>query len=193
MTISSRERRFLTAGGAALTAFLAINYVIVPAISNQLVVRSEYREKFQALERFQLVVEGKRRYEKKFAETEGLYKQLQQRLFPGEKLTLAAAELQTILHKAAGESGVTIVSESIHPPKKTEGFTQVAVELSLNADMKKLRDFLYKIESAGKLLTVPKLMVNASFPRIGAELQVTMVVSGYTMSLEEKGPGAEAH
>lgn len=95
-----------------------------------------------------------------------------------------------MLHKVAGESGVTIVSESIHQPKKAEGFTQIAVELSLNADLRKLRDFLYKIESAGKLLTVPKLMVNASFPRPGAELQVTIVVSGYTMELEEKGPSA---
>jgi hypothetical protein len=190
MTISSRERRFLMIGGAALVAFLAINYAIIPAISSQMAIRSDYREKLEALERFQLVVEGKRRYEKKFAETEGLYKQLQQRLLPGEKLTLAAAELQTMLHKVAGESGVTIVSESIHQPKKAEGFTAVAVELSLNADLKKLRDFLYKIESAGKLLTVPKLAVNASFPRIGAELQVTVVVSGYAMELEEKGPGA---
>jgi len=186
VTISSRERRLLVAGGAALVAFLAINYAIVPAISSQMRVQSEYRERLQALERYQLVVEGKRRYEKKFAEAEGLYKQLQQRLLPGEKLTLAAAELQAMLHKAAGESGVTIVSESIHPPKKAEGFTQVAVELSLNADLKKLRDFLYRIESAGKLLTVPKLTVNASFPRPGFELQVIVVVSGYTSALEEK-------
>lgn len=186
MNIASRERRFLVAGGAALIAFLAINYAIVPAISGQMRVRSEYRERLQALERFQLVVEGKRRYERKFAEAGGLFKQLDQRLLPGEKVTLAAADLQAMLHKAASESGVTIVSESIHAPKKAEGFTQVAVELSLNADLKKLRDFLYKIESAGKLLTVPKLMVNASFPRPGAELQVTVVVSGYTRALEEK-------
>ncbi|MDD5559770.1 type II secretion system protein GspM [Candidatus Methylomirabilis sp.] len=186
MTISSRERRLLVAGGAALVAFLTINYAIVPAILSQMQVRSEYRERLQALERFQLVVEGKRRYEKKFAEAEGLYKQLQQRLLSGEKVTLAAADLQAMLHKVASESGVTIVSESIHPPKKAEGFTQVAVELSLNADLQKLRDFLYKIESAGKLLTVPKLMVNASFPRPGAELQVTVVVSGYTSTFEEK-------
>lgn len=190
MNISSRERKFVVAAGIVLVAFLTINYAVVPAISSQIQVRSDYREKLQALERFQLVVEGKRRYEKKFAEAEALFTQLQQRLLPGEKLTLAAADLQTMLHKAAGESGVTIVSESIHAPKRAEGFTQVAVELSLNADMRKLRDFLYKIETAGKLLTVPKLQVNASFPRPGAELQVSVVVSGYTMGLEEKGSGA---
>lgn len=189
MTLSGRERRFLMAGGAALVAFLVINFAIVPAMSRQTAIRSQYQEKLQALERFQLVVEGRRRYEKKFAEAEGLFKQLQQRLLPGEKLTLAAADLQAMLHKAAGESGVTVVSESIQSPQKVEGFTQVSVELILNTDLKKLRDFLYKIESASKLLTVPKLMVNASFPRPGAELQVTMVVTGYTMGLEEKASG----
>ena len=175
-------------GGAALVAFLAINYLIIPAVSSHLQVRSEYREKLQALERYQLVVEGKRRYEKKFADAEQLFTQLEQQLLPSEKVAVAAADLQAMLHKAAGEAGVTIVSESIHSPKKAEGFTQISVELSLNSDLKKLRDFIYKIESSRKLLTVPKLMVNASFPRPGAELQVTVVVSGYTSAQqEEKG------
>ena len=174
-------------GGAALVAFLAVNYLIVPAVSSHLQVRSEYREKVHALERFQLVVEGKRRYEKKFADAEQLFAQLEQQLLPGEKVAVAAADLQAMLHKAAGEAGVTIVSESIHSPKKAEGFTQISVELSLNSDLKKLRDFIYKIESSRKLLTVPKLTVNASFPRPGAELQVTVVVSGYTSAQEEKG------
>ncbi len=187
MSISSREKRFLLAAGVALVGFLAVNYLVVPAVSSQLQVRKEYEEKRQALERYQLVVEGKRRYEKKFANAEQLYTQLQQQLLPGDKLTLAAADLQAMLHKAAGETGVTIVSENIHAPKKAEGFTQVSVELSLNGDLRKLRDFLYKIESSKKLLTVPRLVVNASFPRIGAELQVTVVVSGYTPALEEKG------
>ncbi len=186
MTISPRERRFLVAGGAVLIAFLAINYVVAPAVSSQVRVRSEYREKLQALERYQLVVEGRRRYEKKFTDADQLVTQLKQLLLPGEKLTLAAADLQAMLHKSAGESGVTIVSESIQSPKKAEGFTQVSVELSLNADLKKLRDFLYKIESSGKLLTVPKLFVNAAFPRPGAELTVVVVVSGYTWAPEEK-------
>ena len=187
MTISRRERKFLVLGGAALVAFLAVNYLIVPAVSSHLQVRSEYRETLQALERYQLVVEGKRRYEKKFADAEQLFTQLEQQLLPGEKVAVAAADLQAMLHKAAGEAGVTIVSESIHSPKKAEGFTQISVELSLNSDLKKLRDFIYKIESSRKLLTVPKLAVNASFPRPGAELQVTVVVSGYTSAQEEKG------
>jgi hypothetical protein len=102
-------------------------------------------------------------------------------------LNLDAADLQQTLHKVAGESGVTITSESIARPKVVEGFTQVAVELAVNADLKKLRDFLYRIETAKPLLTVPKLVVNAAFPRPGAELQVTVVVTGYTPVLEEKG------
>lgn len=186
MTLAPRERRFVMAGGAALVAFLAINFVIAPAVSRQREVRGELEEKRHALERHQLVIEGRRRYEKKYADAERLFAQLQKLLLPGEKLTLAAAELQEMLHKSAAASGVTIVSENIHSPKKSEGLTQVSVELTMNADMKKLRDFLYKIESSAKLLTVPKLTLNASFPRPGAELQVTVAVSGYALAPEEK-------
>ena len=186
MTLAPRERWFVMAGGAALVTFLAINYLIAPAVSRQREVGSELEQKRRALERYQLVVDGKRRYEKKLVDAEHLFAQLQKQILPGEKLTLAAAELQAMLHKAAGQTGVTIVSESIHSPKKAEGFTQVSVELSLNANLEKLRDFLYKIESSGRLLTVPKLTLNASFPRPGAELQVTVAVSGYALAAEEK-------
>lgn len=168
-------------------AFLAINYLIAPAISSQLQVRTEYRETLQALEHYQLVVEGRKRYERKHHEADQMFAQLRQQFLQGEKPTLAAAELQAMLHKVAGESGVTIVSESIQSPKQAEGFTQVSVELSLNGDLKKLRDFLYKIESSRRLLTVPKLVVNASFPRQGAELQVTVMVTGYIHVPGEKG------
>ena len=186
MTMSPRERRFLLVGGAALVAFLAANYVVAPAVSSQMRVRKEYREKLKALERYQLVVEGKKRYEKKYADAEKAFAQLQQLLQPGEKLSLAGANVQAILHKAAGEAGVTIVSENTFPPKKAEGFTQVTVELFLNADVRKLRDFLYKIETSEKLLTVPKLLVNAVFPRPGVELGVQIQISGYTQATEEK-------
>ncbi len=187
MRISPRERRFVVAAGAALMAFLAINYLIAPAISSQLQVRTEHREMLQALERYQLVVEGRKRYERKYGEADQAFAQLKQQFLPGEKPALAAAELQAMLHKLAGEAGVTIVSESIHSPKQADGFTQVSVELSLNADLKKLRDFLYKVETSRRLLTMPKLMVNAAYPRHGAELQVTVVVSGYVGAPEEKG------
>jgi type II secretory pathway component PulM len=186
MTLSPRERRFVILAGIAVVAFLAVNFAILPAISRQQEVRAGLQEKQQALERYQLIMEGRRRYERRLTDAQQLVTQLEQLLLPGEKLTLASAELQAMLHKAAGESGVTIVSENIHAPKKAEGFTQVTVELTMNADLKKLRDFLYKIEGSRKLLTVPKLLLNANFPRPGAELQVTVAISGYTKGSEEK-------
>ncbi|MGH7369811.1 MAG: type II secretion system protein GspM [Candidatus Methylomirabilaceae bacterium] len=185
MTIAPRERKFLIGGGIALLVFVLVNYLVVPAVSTQMQVRAEYRDKLQALERYQLVVQGRRRYERRLADADQAFAQLKQQLLPGEKLTLASADLQQTLHKMAGESGVTIASENIHRSKPAEGFTQVSVELSLNADLKKLRDFLYRIETSKKLLTVPKLVVNAAFPRPGAELQVTIVVTGYTPVLKE--------
>ncbi len=49
MNISSREKRFVLGAGVALIASLAINYLVVPAISSQFRVRKEYEEKRQAL------------------------------------------------------------------------------------------------------------------------------------------------
>ena len=50
-----------------------------------------------------------------------------------------------------------------------------------------LRDFLYKIQTAPKLLTIPKLIIRGTSGRGQAGLSVDMQVDGYVTVGEEKG------
>ena len=187
MRSAPREKRFLITGGLAVAAFLATVYVIEPLVSSQLKVREEIRERKALLERHQLLASEKDRYRRK---VEGLKAQLQQAeglLLKGEKLPLVAAELQGLLHKLGQEAGITIVRENVPPPKKIEVFTQVTVELSVKGELKAIRDFLYRVQTAPKLLTVPKLIIRGTPSRGQTALSADLQVAGYIVGGEEKG------
>lgn len=187
MKISTREKRVLIAGGLAVAAFLVTVYVIEPFLSSQGKIREEIREKKALLERHQRLASEKDRYQRK---VEGLKAELRQAegvLLKGEKLPLVAAELQGLLHKLGQEAGLTIVRENVPPPKKIEMFTQVTVELSVKGELKAIRDFLYKVQTAPKLLTVPKLTIRGVASRGLTALSADLQVAGYMTGGEEKG------
>ena len=187
MKISARERRYLIAGGLAVAAYLAAVYVIEPLISSQFRVREEIGKRAALLERHQLLASEKDRYRQR---VEGLKAQLHQGealYFNREKLPLVAAEIQGLLHKLGDEAGLTIIRENVPPPKKVEMLTQVTVELSVRGEMRAIRDFLYKVHTAPKLLTVPKLTIRGTTSRAQPALMADLQVAGYTTGEEEKG------
>ena len=187
MRISRREKWFLAVGGFAAVAFLSIQYGVGPLTSSHLTVRQEIQDKQALLERYQLMTSEKDRYRRR---VEGLKDQLRKAealQFSREKLPLAAAEIQGLLHKIGQEAGIKVVRENVPPPKKVEIFTQVTVELSIQGDVKQIRDFLHRIQTAPKLLTVPKLVIRGTTSYGPTPLSAELQVAGYTTAEEEKG------
>ena len=190
MKISTREKRFLMAGGFAVVAFLATQYGIGPFTTSQLTVRQEIQEKQALLERYQLMASQKDRYQRRVEGLKAQLRQVEALQFAREKLPLAAAEIQGLLHKLGQEAGIKIVRENVPPPKKVEIFTQVTVELSVQGDSRAIRDFLYKIQTAPKLLTVPRIIIRGLTSYGPTPLSADIQVAGYTLGGEEKGPVA---
>ena len=185
--MSKREKRFLIAGGVAALAILTGVYVIEPSIAAQLRIQDEVREKEALLERFQLLASEKDRYRLR---VEGLRARLRQAEgihFTGQKLPLVAAEVQGLLHQLGQEAGVTIVRETVRPPKKVEMLTEVTVELSVQGDLRGIRDFLYKVQTAPRLLATPKLVIRGLPARGPTALSADLQVAGYVLGGERKG------
>ncbi len=188
MKISGRERGFLIGGGAAVLAFLLAWYVIEPFVSSQGKVGEEIRQQQRLLERYQLLAGERHRYQGKLEQLRGQLNQAQTLLLKGERLPLVAAELQGLLHKLSQETAVIIMRENVLPPKKIDVLNQVTVELSVRGDLAALRDFLYKIQTVPKLLTIPKLTIRAAHARGSVvPLSLDLQVAGYTAVGEEKG------
>lgn len=182
MKISKREKRFLLVGVFALSANLGYVYVVEPMIDSQLEVREQIQKKQAILERYRPPALEKDHYEGKLKELGTQLSSADALFLQEKKPTLAAANLQGFIHKIGQESGLTIVRENVLPPKERDSFVEVPVELSLSGDMKAMRNFLYQVQTAPYVLTVPKLILkkrfSASNPIFTAEVQVVGHIQG---------------
>jgi hypothetical protein len=193
MKISSREKRFVLFGGLAVAGVLAGLYVVEPLVRSQQRVREEIRQKGALLERHQLLASDRDRYQKRVDALRAEVRRAEVSSFMEDKLPLLAAEIQGMVSKFGEEAGVTIARQNVPAPKKTERVTQVIVELSVRGDRRALRDFLYKIQAAQKLLTIPRIAVRVAPGRGDPELLVDLQVAGYVVGGDEKsahGPTA---
>jgi len=185
MKVSTREKNFLIVGGLAAAAILAGVYVVEPLATSQIKVREEIRQKQGLLERHLLLASEEERYRKKVEALRARAQLARESHFHEEKFPLVAAEIQGLLHRLGQEAGITIVRENVPPPKKSGVFTPVTVELSVRGELGTLRDFLYKIQTASKLLTIPRLIIRGVPSRGQTGLSADMQVDGYMAGGEE--------
>ncbi len=185
LKISKREKRFILAGALAVLAHTAYVYVLEPAFLSQMEVREQNEKKRTMLERHRPPEPGKEYYRAKSEELKARFSQAETAFLKEKKTPLAAANLQGLLHKIGQETGLTIVRENVLPAGKPELFGEVAVELSVRGDIKSLRDFLYRVQTAPYLLTLPKLIIRQGPSHIRSNLTADMQVVGYIQG-EEK-------
>ncbi len=179
MKISLREKRFVVTGVLALVASVFFVYVIEPAIDSQLDVRQQIEKKRAILERYRPPAPGKAYYQSRLAELQAQLKAAETLFMKETKPTLAAANLQSLVHKIGEESGLSVMREKVLAPKETDSFVEVPLELTLRGDMKGLRDFLYRVQAAPYLLTLPKLIIKNGSSRPNMTFNVELQVVGY--------------
>ena len=185
MKISKREKRFIMFGALALLGTLLVVYVIEPVIASQLEVRKQIEKKQAVLKRYRPSDQARDHYQSKVRELSAQLDQVEGLLLKEKRAPLAAAKLQGLLHKLCQETGMTIVREKVLAPNNLDLFVEVPVELSLRGDLKSVRDFLYRVQTAPYLLTLPKQIIRRRPSRKNVNLTVALRVVGY-MRGEEK-------
>lgn len=186
MNVSKREKRFLVAGMIALAGYLAIIYLIEPFVIAQREIREEIRVKRAVLEQYRSRSEDRERYQQRVDALKTRLQQAEVLLLGAEKAPVAAAKVQGLVHSFGQETDMTIVREHVAPLRKLEGLVEVPVEVSLRGDLKAVRDFLYRVQTAGPLVTVPKLVIRSGFTHPESTLSVDLRVAGYIVGVEEK-------
>ncbi len=186
MKISKREKRFIMFGALALLAHLLVVYVIEPVIASQLDVRKQIEEKKAILTGHPPSAPARDYYQSKVRALRAQLSRAEGLLLKEKKAPLAAANLQGLLHKLGRETGLTIVRENVLAPKKLKLLVEVPVELSLRGDLKAVRDFLYRVQTAPYLLTLPKLIIKRRPSRANINLTADLRVVGYMQGEEKK-------
>ncbi|MBI3815906.1 MAG: type 4a pilus biogenesis protein PilO [Nitrospinae bacterium] len=187
MNISNREKIVLGAGITAVLSIGLYTYIVKPVHAGRIRIKSEIERKVEFIDRYNEVLKNKNIMDNRVKEMEKKGQQMVSYLLSGNTPPLAAAELQNILQGAGGELGLTIESAKVLDHKKVDIFYQIPVEISMKTEMRKLRDFIYKIENSPKFLTIPKVRMRVIRNNIQYEpeiIEARIETAGYILRAE---------
>jgi len=185
VSISKRDKRFLTVGALALLLFLVITYIIMPFIESEREIREGTEQKEVTLEKFERIIAGRAEVEKQLAQVKKKQTQLNSKFLTGSTPSLAAAEMQKMLEKIAGTHDLEMKSVKVQDGEKQGDLLTIPLEIRLQTDLERTRKFLADIEKNQKYFIVPSLKISVQNQRDPKEVIVTMVITGFFMKEEE--------
>ena len=102
-------------------------------------------------------------------------------LLTGNTNAIAAVDIQNILNALAEQSGVRLKTIRVVKPadEKETLYTPIPVQITFDASIRQVKEMLYRIENAGKLLRIPEIrirLLNVKTPEI---VQTTLTVEGF--------------
>ena len=102
-------------------------------------------------------------------------------LLTGKTPSLAAADIQKILHHLAKESEVEIKTVRILKPEEVDQdkYLSIPVQLTITCTIRHLKEFLYKIETSMKYLTVKKVGIKVYFRQRDDTIRGDITVCGF--------------
>ena len=124
-------------------------------------------------------ISGEKAVEEKLEKSKAGIYVLEAMLLSGDKMPVAAAEVQRQLKGMAVSLGIEIKSEKTLDAIDTGTYIEIPVEIGFVSTTSKLKSMLYNIKSSPLLLTVPKMKIHITNLNDPSEIYTTLVVKGF--------------
>lgn len=155
-----KTRKYLLIGGAVLL-LSAFVYRTYPSLVGLLPRDEEIVLKKRHIAKYLQVVGEKDKVKDRLASLRKRVRDLESGLLKGKTPALAAADIQKTLHKMAEKSKVEI--KRVRVLKVVElgqgDYVGIPVQLNIKANIRQLKELLYRIEASPKYLTVKKMKI----------------------------------
>jgi hypothetical protein len=178
----NKKRALLMAGGVFL--FCALIYWALPSLRNFQDIDTTIAVKEKQLRKYrQKVAEGEH-LAKNIDSLEKVLAEVESGLLIAETPSLAAVDIQEKLHAIAKASGADITSLRVLDPKKLEykDYLGVPVQFTVNADIRGLKEILYRLENSAKYFKVGDMRItvrrSSRTKRLGY-FRASITVMGY--------------
>ncbi len=178
----NKERKYILVIGAAVLLAAAF-YRFSPETESFFQGKNEILREQEKRARYREMLQEKDRLEAKLISARRELAMLEAGLLTGETPALAAVEIQNIVNEIAAQSQVEIQSMQIlqhqTPGSDRESvYLSVPVQVNLTAGIRQLKEVLYKIENAPKLLKISSIRIR---PHRRGRGQADMVQSHFTV------------
>ncbi|MFZ5569115.1 MAG: type II secretion system protein GspM [Thermodesulfobacteriota bacterium] len=183
----TKERKIILAVGGLLL-LLGLVYRFYPDVAGLLPDGGELDVKMKTVERYRQKVAERRRIQERNMILTRRLEQAEQALLDGATPALAAVSIQNVINEIAQANGLEILSQLVLKTREEpeKDYLEIPVQITTRMNVAQLRTFLYRIESAPKLLAIVDmrlLRMEAAGPDV---LTASMTVSGYMKRPEKK-------
>jgi hypothetical protein len=179
----------LTIAIAALLYFFGVQ----PLVEARRKAAEEITVKKKMIWKYDQYVKNRKMIEEELGRTVKLYEKVQQGLLPGETAQLGAVSLQEVIKRLSEKNGIGIRSFRILEPKEMNVYRKVSVQIDFNPvnSMLNLGQFLHDIEHHEKELMISEMDLLVMNPRMPANIQGSLVISGWMKGGKVKEKGRE--
>lgn len=102
-------------------------------------------------------------------------------LLTGNTKAIAAVDIQNILNALAEQSDVRLKTLRVLKPATEDGnvYTPIPVQITFDASIRQVKEIVYRIENANKLLRIPSVRVKLMKNKSHDVVQATLTVEGF--------------
>lgn len=153
-----KQRKYIFFALGALV-FLGLIYRFLPVLQAMVSPAREIESKEMKVLKYRKMVEHGKGLKEEFQSLNKTLNELESRLLTQGTPSLAAAEIQKILHVIVNKSGVEIRRVKVLKPEELaqEDCLSVPIEFYICPNVRQLKEILYRIATYPKYLTVQKL------------------------------------
>jgi hypothetical protein len=174
--ISTREKRFLIAGG--VIALAVVVFYFMPMILPQ-DLSAAVESKKNLLRRQREMIAQEDGFKARIAQAQQRLTQDMDRLLPGNNPSAAGPALQKVLQDLADSLQVEISRKTILPEQKLpENLAKVSVQVDINCNLDQLVRLMAAIENYEKLLKIDELFVQSQRLMNRDQIRPMLKVSG---------------
>jgi Tfp pilus assembly protein PilO len=177
----NKERKIILIAGA-LVLFVGVLYRFFPVFESMESLEQEIVLKQKKLQKYRRMVQERNELESKLISYNRIVERAESGLLEGETSALAAVDIQNILNEITGKSDLEVLTMRVLKPegKEEDLYTTIPVQITLRCTVRQLKEVVYQIESASKLLRIGDFRVRVVRSKDEGQVQATLTVEGFT-------------
>jgi Tfp pilus assembly protein PilO len=189
LEIRQRDRRALIIMALALVTYLLADWVVLPAYDRLASARDLAADKEHQLRRYRRAELRKGQYADLLKLTNERVKKTESVVIATANMSIASAELQSIMEAAGGKVGLVVVQRMMGAPRRVNDFyAEIPMTLSFESTPLQLVTFLDELRSIPHFVTVRTMQVTPVSPVVEApkgldlskNVRVNMTVAALT-------------
>ncbi len=190
--LSGEKRKYFLIGLVVVLS-VAVLFQYAPEMRSAVSTEGEAGLMARQLAKYREAVRKKDRLQAALVQVERSLTQAESGLLTGNTKAIAAVDIQNILNALAEQSGVRFKTIRVLPPagEETAAYLPIPVQITFDASIRQVKEIVYRIESAARLLRIPEARIRMANPKTPEIVQAVLTVEGFMKPPEGGGETGE--